>query len=288
MARHDHVQRFCWEQILRTNRLFRVSHLFAPRHLSEQLLALHALFASIELLNYAISEELVTHRKLDWWRAELLQPNAAVSRHPIVRHLYDTGALRKLPASTLGRLLDNAESRFDAPAPKDEDDFLRLCQEICRPQALLELALEGIDETSISFNTTRLFDGGLMQLLRERGRRKENAFWWVPLSILARFKVNRNELEALHDSELLQALFTHILALRGPSADYQMFKRQADFEEGAGLVHLQLINALQSRQLDRLQGMSPDLYSSELTRWRIGDLMKTWKLARQLNMDSDR
>ena len=106
------------------------------------------------------------------------------------------------------------------------------------------------------------------------------------MSLLARFKVNRRNLEA--DSELSQALFTHILELRGPSPDYPLFDRQADFVRGAGFVHLQLMNALQSRQLDRLKGMSPDLYSSELARWRIGDLMTTWKRARQLNMNSDR
>jgi len=143
MAQHDHVQHFCWEQILRTNRLFRVSHLFAPPQLSDQLLALYALFASIELLNCELSEELVARRKLDWWRGELLERDATDSHHPVVRHLSETGALRKLPESMLRLLLDSAESRFDALTPIDEDDFLRLCREIYRPQVLLESALGG-------------------------------------------------------------------------------------------------------------------------------------------------
>jgi phytoene synthase len=287
MTRYDNVQRFCWEQIHKTNCLFRISHLFAPRQVSDQLLALHALFASIELLNCEISEELVARRKLDWWRAELLERNAADSHHPVVSHLRETGALRKLPESTLGLLLNSAESRFDGLAPKDEDDFLRLCQEIYRPQVLLESALGEIDEVLISFNTAMLFSGGLVQLLRESGRRKENAFWWIPLSLLARFKVNRKELQAFHDSEVLQALFTHILELRGQSVDFQLADRQPGFVKGAGLVHLQLMIVLQSRQLGRLQGMSPAGYSNEFSRWRTGDLLAAWKKARQLNMKTD-
>ena len=287
MAGNNNVQRFCWEQIHKTNILFRISHLFAPSQMSDQLLALHALFASIELLNCEINEELVARRKLDWWRAELLERDAADGHHPVVSHLYETGALKKLPESMLRLLLDNAESRFDALAPKDENDFMRLCQEIYRPQVLLESALGGIDEVLNSFNTAVLFNGGLIQLLRESGRRKENAFWWIPLSLQARFNANRRELEAFSDPEVLKALFTHILELRGQSAAYQLFDRQPGFVKGVGLVHLQLMIALQSRQLGRLQLMNPATYNQELSRWRIGDLMTTWKRARQLNMNSD-
>ena len=287
MPRNDNVERFCWEQIHKTNLLFRISHLFAPPQMSDQLLALHALFSSIELLNCQITEELVARRKLDWWRAELLERDGADSHHPVVSHLYATGALRKLPESTLGLLLDNAESRFDALAPIDEHEFLRLCQEIYRPQVLLESALGGIDEAFNPVNTAVLFNGGLIQLLRESGRRKENAFWWIPLSLQARFNINRRELEAFHDPEVLTALFAHILELRGQLVEHQSFERQAGPVNGAGLVHLQLMSALQSRQLGRLQGMNPAMYSKELSRWRIGDLMTAWKSARQLNMNSD-
>ena len=255
--------------------------------MSDQLLALHGLFASIELLHCGISEELVAHRKLDWWRAELLERNAADSHHPVVSHLHATGALKKLPGSTLRLLLDNAESRFDALAPQDENDFMRLCREIYRPQVLLESALGGGDEAFNSFKTAVLFNGGLIQLLRESGRRKENAFWWIPLSLQARFNVNRRELEAFHDPEVLNALFAHILELQGQLVEYQLFDGQAGLVKGAGLVHLQLMIALQSRQLGRLRGLSPATYGKELSRWRIGDLMTAWKTARQLNMNSD-
>jgi phytoene/squalene synthetase len=286
MARHDNVQHFCWEQIHKTNRLFRISQVFAPPQMSDQLLALHALFASMELLHSEITEELVAYRKLDWWRSELLGRDAAGSRHPVVRHLYATGAMGKLPESKLRSLLDGAGSRFGALAPADEGEFRRLCQEIYRPQVLLESALGEFDEALNSFNPAMLFNGGLIQLLRESGRRKENAFWWIPLSVLARFKVNRKDLEAPGDTDLQQALFRHVFALRGQPAGHQLFDPQHGFVEGTGLAHLQLMIMLHSRQLNRLRGMSPAVYSSELARWRIGDLLAAWKMARQLKVKS--
>lgn len=286
MTRPGNVQRFCWDQILRTNPLYRISQLFAPPGASGQLLALYALFASIELLNSEVSDEIVARTKLGWWRSELLEKDAGESAHPVVRHLFDTGALSKLPEAAVRRLLEGAESRFEAFAPTDEEAFLSLCREIYRPQVLLESALEGVDVELNSFNAAMLFKGGLMQLLRESGRRKENAFWWIPLSMMARFNVNRNALETLGDSDVLQALFSSIFELGGTSTDNSLFDRQTELAHKSGFVHLRLINVLQSCQWDRLQGMRPAMYSNELRRWRIGDLIAAWKRARQLKMEA--
>jgi len=287
MVLYNNAQRFCWEQVHKINCVFRISHLFSPPQISDQLLALHALFASIELLNCGISEELIARRKLDWWRAELLEQGAENSHHPVVRYLHATGALKKLPESMLRLLLDSAEARFDAFAPVDEDDFIRLCQDIYRPQLLLELALEEADEALIPFRAAVLFNGGLIQLLRESGRRKENVLWWIPLSLLARFKVNRKELETYQDSEVLQALFGCILGLQEQSAVHQLPDRQPGLAKVARLEHLQLMTVLQTRQLDRLKGINPATYPRELSRWRVGDLMAAWKCARHLNKSSD-
>ena len=219
MNGRNNEQRFCWEQIHRTNRLFRVSHLFASPHMSNQLLALHALFASIELLNGEISEELVAQKKLDWWRTELLQHDAGDSQHPVVRQLHASGAVRKLPGSLIAGLLDSAERRFDALAPADENDLLRLCKEIYLPQVLLESALGDVEVTPGSYKHAMLSNGGLIQLLRQGVRRIENAFWWIPLSLLARYKINRRELNSLSDSDGLRALFNHVLIPTGRSAN---------------------------------------------------------------------
>jgi phytoene synthase len=284
MARQNNVQRFCWEQVLRTNRLFRVSHLFCPAPLADQLLALHALFASIELASCEVTDETVALRKINWWRGELSNRQAAQSSHPVISHLNASGALEKLPAVALRALLSNADARIDASAPTDEDEFLLLCQGVYRPQVQLELAVGGID---VAFDDAKMVSGGLIQLLRESNKRKENALWWVPLNLLARFGIKRSDLEAFQDSDALRALFTHLLGLVATPVEDRLFFGQADRLNRAGDVHLQLMIALHNRQLARLQVISPAMYSAELARWRAADLMDAWKRARQLNTRSE-
>jgi phytoene synthase len=290
MDRDGNVEQFCWEQVLRTNPLFRISHLFAPPETSPQLLALYALFASIEHLNSGISEESVARTKLEWWRAELLERDAAKSNHPVVRHLHATGAAKKLPEPAVRLLLESAGARLDALAPADEHELRSLCQSIYRPQVLLEAALGEGNIALDSLNPVMLVNGGLVQLLRESSRRKENAFWWIPLNLLARFKVTRNQLESMQDSAVAQALFNQLFEWVGQGGTRVAVTAVLDPQAGqvnrAVLAHLQLMIALQSRQLGRLQAMNPARYTDELSRWRTGDLLTAWKSARRLKTKS--
>ena len=64
---------FCWEQVGKSNRVFRISQVFAPRHCAEKLLPLYALFSAVEQICSSISDEDVARSKLNWWRIECLQ-----------------------------------------------------------------------------------------------------------------------------------------------------------------------------------------------------------------------
>jgi phytoene synthase len=290
MDQNGNAERFCWEQVLRTNPLFRISQLFSPPEYSPQLLALYALFASIEHLNSGISEESVARTKLEWWRAELLERDAADSNHPVVRYLHETGVAKKLPEPAVRRLLESAGARIDALAPADEEDLRSLCQAVYGPQVLLEAALEEGETALDSLSPAMLVNAGLVQLLRESRRRKENVFWWIPLNLLARFKVTRNQLDARQDSAVTQALFNQIFECTGQGAAGDVATALLDPQAGqvnrAELVHLRLMMALQARQLGRLKALSPARYNDELSRWRVGDLLTAWKNARQLKAKS--
>ena len=78
-------RRFCWEQVLRTNRLFRISRVFAPASHSDRLLPLYALFGAVEELCSEHSDEDIARRKLDWWRNETQRMHVRGSDHPILR-----------------------------------------------------------------------------------------------------------------------------------------------------------------------------------------------------------
>jgi phytoene synthase len=282
----DNDLHFCWEQVLKTNRLFRISHLFSPAEFSGQLLALHALFASIEQLGSEVSEELVARRKLDWWRFELLSGDITKSTHPVLRYLNRTGAAGSLPGPALEMLLDRAEARLDARAPSNRDEFSQLCGALYMPKLILECALSGQGESLLSGHRSTARTGGLIQLLRESCRKTDRAFWWVPMDVLARFGVSRHDLVENGDAQAVRAVFQEVLGdiprLSSPAVARTTGKPAIT----KGLVHIQLLATLQSRQVARLLKQKPSSYGDELDRWYISDVITAWREARYLRMNA--
>ena len=126
--------KFCWEQVLRTNRLFRISQIFAPADRAAQLLPLYALLAAVEEVCSDFSDEDVARRKLDWWRNECARSITHGSDHPILRQLERTGALHVLPRDSLEQLFIDAESRLDPRSPENPDGLRKRCRQIRGPQ----------------------------------------------------------------------------------------------------------------------------------------------------------
>jgi hypothetical protein len=220
MALENNDQYFCWERVLKSNSLFRVSHLFAPQEFAGQLLALHALFASIDQVRSEVSEELVARKKLDWWRFELLPGNISKSR----------------------------------------------------------------DEALVSNHLMVACKGGMLQLLRESYAQADHAFWWVPLNKLARFGVSRQELRENSDSDASRSLFREVLDVCHLPESSDGVAARMNVVPLPGLVHLQLMALLQSRQLGQLQRKKPSSHGTELNRWRVSDLLAAWRAARHLKV----
>lgn len=267
--------------MLRSNRQFRISHLFAPDEFSGALLALHALFASIDQLSTEVSEDLVARKKLDWWRLELSPDHIGRSRHPVIRHLGETGATTSLPSSALESLLDTAERRLDAQSPSNIKEFNQLCFLIYHPRMVLECALCGLDTAFVDDYKAVACEGGLLQLLRESFVKANPGYWWVPLNTLARFEVTRRDLQENSDAPDGWAVFQHILEGSREQLESEERGDPVKLDVLPGLLHLRLTALLQRRQLHHLQSIKPSRYGAELNRWHISDLMATWKLARQ-------
>jgi len=281
VAQADNNQEFCRERVLRSNPLFRVSHLFAPADFAGQVLALHALFASIDQLNSEIGDEFVARRKLDWWRTELSPENISKSNHPVVRYLIETGAASSLPGKTLELFLDTAEVRLAARAPTDQEELSLLCELIYQPRVLMECALSQ-DETPVFGLSEMAQTGGLLQLMRERNTSKNNILWWVPLNMLARFGVTRAGLGNDPDSRNARGVFEAVFGSCNKLNSQQAISGQENMAPSSGLVHLRVLALLQSRQLDQLRKIRPSSYPGELNRWRFADLLVAWNAARQL------
>lgn len=269
---------FCWEQIHRTNPSFRLSHSFAPREKSEGLVALYALFSIMELLCAEHADPEPAYRKWNWWRRELLDREPDQSRHPVVRELLRTGVLETVAGAELAPLLLQAEQRLDPVAPADITQLRALVKLIYQPAGKLEnLYLSG---------TCNDWEGafaqaGLFQLLRESTLPGSHAgFWWLPLNLLAKHGLRRDELLAKNKRDAAAALFSELFeaCLDWDDADQL---QAAGGSDAAVARHWQITLRLMRRKMQRLRGMSPDRFQSEIFKMGMGELLLAWRTARK-------
>jgi phytoene synthase len=278
-------QLFCWEQVEKTNRLFRVSHAFAPSDHRGKLLPLYALFAVVEEACSRWSDEQLARSKLAWWRQELLGREPDSGSHPIVAEFSRNSRLDHRQQGCVERLLEDAESRLDEAPPASLEDLRRRCAKVSHPQMELELSLCGVAKPDVTEAAAgqgaRL---GLAQLVRESLRAPESgAFWWLPLNLLARHGVSRADIRRAPGGESAQAIFKELLAeSQGWGEGHRPLSGGIRGPAGA-LTHLMVHGELQSRLLLRLQRRPPERYGAELDRTTFADLYHAWKTARRVN-----
>ena len=274
--------RFCWEQVLRTNRLFRISTVFAPPDRARQLLPLYALLGAVEEISSKHSDEDLARRKLDWWRQEFARLENRGSEHPILRELVDSGAYEAIRKDSLAQLFDDAESRLDPRAPSDIDGLKSLCSKLIQPQFELELSLSGEKLESVPSLDGLAAVSGLAQLLRESCRSRPPAgYWWFPLSLMARHGIIRADIAHGHRPDpAAQALFADLL---GSCLDWTSAPESAGPRPKQGVAaarHLVVLGELQAAALRRLQLSQPGRFAADLTRVGLPQLYRAWKSAR--------
>ena len=274
---------FCWEQVLKTNRVFRISQIFAPRDFVDRLLPLYAFFSSIEQICSGISDEDVAHRKLNWWQIECLHKGVSNSHHPVLKELGRTDALDCLHRDNIAQLLNGAETRLLANAPPDMEALKKMCIEFQRPQLELEIGVSGLEAAALEFEPDMLARNGLLQLIRESSHPNgQGSFWWIPLNTLARHGVSREDIGGNPQSPVVTRLMKEIITAGeqwGRGALFSDQDRAVDFSPAR---HVFAINGLYLRKLKRLRGATPDRFALELGRMGPGDLFAAWRSARRL------
>jgi phytoene synthase len=282
-AEKNNDRMFCWEQVVKTNRVFRVSRVFAPRSCADKLLPVYALFSAVEQICTSISDEDIARSKLNWWRIECLQKDSAESQHPVLKELNRTGAGNDLRQASIAQLLDGAESRLAAIAPSDVDSLKGMCIELQRPQVELEISVSGLNEPALEFDPGLLARSGMLQLIRESVYRKEQGgFWWIPLSLMARHGVSREDIVKKPRSGAVAELLAEVFAAGeswGRGSPGRFGGSAADYSKTR---HLFAINGLYLRKLKRLEDLTPDLFARELGRLGPADLLEAWKSARRV------
>ena len=281
MSSQTNDHQFCWERIIESRDLFRITHFFVPVEMADKLLALHALFASLDLLNFRVMEESIARTKLEWWRIELQSEKIKRSRHPILRYLNETGVTATLPGPALEDFLNGVELRLNAQSPTSERGFHQICRQIAEPRIDLECALTGLADQAALCRADSI-NGGLFELLRESSMQKDRAFWWVPLNLLARYKISRRELALEQNSDTARAVLRELMTVDMPVEKAADHTKRSNLFENPGRSHLQLTANLQFRVINRIQSMGPSSYYDELRRWRFSDVISTWNMARRI------
>lgn len=271
---------FCRELVQDVNPLFRISSLFADEHVAKRLLPLYALFASVEQLCSAVSDESVAVRKLEWWRGALTGSDAASRDHPVVAELNRSGAMPRLPQAALGRLLDMAAYRIEAPSTPGMGELSRLSRMTGSPQVELELAVAGSPGETLPAGMAER--RGLIQLLREDLGRERHS-WWVPLDLMAKHGVRREDMPRESTTGAVRALlgevidqFTRKEGLENDQSEDISHLKQSD-------RHLFVFDVLSRRKLQYTKKSSYEMRRDILFRPRAGDLFCCWRAARKFN-----
>lgn len=271
---------FCEEQASRSNRLFRVSHVFAEPTTRDALLPLHALFSSIEQVCAGTRDEGVAHSRLAWWQEELAGRGIEASAHPIMKEWVRTGADKRIPDALVHRLVQAARSRLDGTAPRDSGELRSLCLDAGSPLIEMELALCGCDPEIPGLEQLGI-RAGLAQLIRESaGGNGQGSWWWLPLKLLARHGVSRANLEASTPDAATTALFAELLDRESWDLQRPIVSAPDISIENQRVRHLFVLDALYAGRYRKWRASGPAKLREGLMTSGPGDVFTAWRAAR--------
>lgn len=267
-------QQFCWEQVARTHRPFRLSRVFADPASAPGLLPLYALFSSVEQVCCTISDVDVAGRKLQWWYEEWRR-GPERSNHPVMKELHRTGTAARLPAESFERLLAEAQRRLDPVAPHDLGELREISLGVGLPQLEMELGASGMECRRENEMSGLAAQNGLAQLIRE-GR-----FWWVPLDLLARHGLQRDAIAADTGTPPVRSLFGDVFDEASLWGRDQIRTKEKGAGSSSPSRHVLALNGIYARKLQRLRRQAPTDWTAEMNRTRFSDLLTAWNAARK-------
>lgn len=270
---------FCRDHAFAGNPLFRISVILAPDHRRE-LTALYALFDLLLRPAPSTHDEGVVRSRLDWWRHECLVRDPRDSAHPALRELLCGERAVAFDRSAFADLVDQVERRLEAPAVGAIEELHALCADLGRPFLVLERGLADAEGPNPDTDRGQAIRRGAWALLADAFLRGDPAGpWWLPLDLLARVGMPRNEISAPERSDETARIFGTVFdSLPGE------MRTTADISnDNQLLVHIHLMDYLIMAKCHRLRRSAPGGYGREMSRVRVGEFLGTWSRARRLN-----
>jgi hypothetical protein len=259
-------------------------HAYAPREYSISLLALHALFCALEEALCRVSDESVAVAKLTWWHQQVLSSERSVSAHPITRQLYRSGVISGDTQKHLQGLLASTIERLDAPAPSDVESFRSLCRLVGLYPMRLELAMQGETDSGSPFINGACAVNGLVQLMRESSRSPLFSYSWLPLNLLARHGLTRDQFRSNAQPDTTGVLMQQLCELGLSWIENDAL--ESDLHNNAAWWHRHrhwlIETQLNSRRLKTLQRLGLHLHNREFSSTRVGEAWLAWRVARKV------
>lgn len=284
MKDRGNQQLVCRELAFSADPLFRISHVFADREVSDSLVALCAFFAAIDETCSAISEEEVAARKIAWWKAEADALLNGVGVHPISKELQRTGAAGLMSAGWVTKLMDSARLRMEAPPPADVDGLAVYALAVGMPRLQLELAVCGVKPVGEEALAGIAARRGIYALIRgSLLASDERKNWWIPSNLLARHGLTRAAFALQEHRDSAGEISREILNIDGilsPLSDGLI----ADISDKK--QYLKQFISYDYLLVDKFKNMKKTSYISERGCWekvRLRDLITCWRAARRVN-----
>lgn len=267
----------CQELAQLGNPLFRLSCVFAGEQ-QEILTAIHAFFASIQNIGSSLQEEEVARRKIRWWQNECQPGNLEVSSHPVLRELVRMRGGHDCQVQ-MQAILAGAESRLENTPPSDEASFNTLCREIGAPLVDLEMRVSGCSQGLEPDMDGIVLRRGLWSLICETfGPKGHGRSWWLPMSLMARAGLSREELYTSPDGQACRDLYYVVIK------NANINSHNTDISDiNHNLTNLYALDTLVRKRLEKLSKNVPAEYPALVQKAGISDLLAAWSVARKVN-----
>lgn len=267
----------CRELAQLANPVFSLSNVFAGEQKAAQT-AVHAFFASIQLIGTSLKEEEIARRKIHWWKNECLPGNLSCSHHPVLRELSRYRGNRDYHEK-LVVILNGAERRLECIPPADEESFVALCRDIGTPLIELEAMFTECPMDQIPGLENISFRRGIWWLVCESfGPKGQGEPWWLPLNLMARAGLRRDELQInLHDP-VSKDLYNNVFSITNR---YSYIADISNIKQNVTQIYV--MDLLIKRRLGSFVQKAPGEFPGLLMKTSMTDALKAWSVARRLS-----
>ena len=269
----------CSELALLPGSVFEFTSRFIPAKRLPPLLALYAFKQAIGSIPRSSADDAIKWTKLNWWHGEIEAEPDSVSRHPVLRALWQSGARAHLHNDLLKKLVIDALLQIDAAPDSDEKAMFEQCSTLGSTEIQLELALDqtALEDHALSFlaAASRLF-----QLISSFAANPQPETDRLPLGILAKYNVSAVQLQQnLNPVELNQII--EQLAEVGMDWFSEGMSNLKFSPAGGVCDHLQLRWAMENRRLAFVR-KNPRAFLDSGKRFGPADAWFAWRFLRRL------